>query len=51
MSSIRHSGGDKVKKTLLGLVAIAAASSAIYAGPTGTWYTDSASWAAAVTSI
>lgn len=40
-----------MKKTLLGLVAVASASSAIYAGPTGTWYTDSASWAAAVTSI
>lgn len=50
MSVKRHSDGDKMKKVLLGAVAAIAVTGAANA-QFGTWYTDSAAWTAAVTSI
>ena len=50
MSVKRRSDGDKMKKVLLGAVAAIAVTGAANA-QFGTWYTDSAAWTAAVTSI
>jgi hypothetical protein len=50
MSVKRRSDGDKMKKVLLGAVAAIVVTGAANA-QFGTWYTDSAAWTAAVTSI